>query len=662
MINTEIISSINDVKINAELDVVTAILESYSKTMDILSETNGDESIIQESVLFMEASSEKIGDKSSGNKKLLNSLIEKIKGVINTIIEGFKGVINGIFSAIKFKNTGDMYQLYNDLEFMEIVSKIRNKRDSTNTPTQEYFYALDDNDNIIFQEYDELIDDDDDDIFQEGWLKDKKEDDKINDKFMAELENADPNDIYKKLQKALKQSLDDHYSTSLRSGVIKKNDIISMINTLDLIAKETGSNDTVNELYEAVQQLSKSGDMVENARASAKHISAVKMINEIATELDRVKEERGSLAFRTALEKEKERDESYFNNMSEAEKKYFHSVKHSIINNIIKAINKKYEIFKDFLNANPQKVKPMDANDVGYLIYGGSPVGVINEISLLKQVVWEFISGKNNDNEQKLFSRISTSLKALFGLIRNDINTVDNNSLNYSTFSNVTSKETSTLSKTFESLFSLFRLIRAPFNIFAAKLKRDINKIKNTTDLNSDQIDKRIKNRINIATAAIVAEKMVCGILGFAVSDIAAIFLIKLFTGGVVSATAIVSIMTGSLKITTFAQLFKLMKKCIIKPIMQGRKLQNRANENNMDIYDSKYHVGSRRGHIIANDITKNGHIIADKITGKNNKKADNTKKGDNTVINNTANNDTNTTNGVNNTTANAATNTTAKG
>ena len=661
MINTEIISSINDVKINAELDVVTAILESYSKTLDILSETNGDESIIQESVLFMEASSEKTGDKSSGNKKFLNSLIEKIKGVINTIIEGFKGVINGIFSAIKFKNTGDMYQLYNDLEFMEIVSKIRNKRASTNTPTQEYFYALDDNDNIIFQEYDELIDDDDDDIFQEGWLKDKKEDDKINDKFMAELENADPLDIYKKLQKALKQSLDDHYSTSLRSGVIKKNDIISMINTLDLIAKETGSEDSVNKLYEAVQQLSKSGDMVENARASAKHISAVRMINEIATELDRVKEERGSLAFRTALEKEKEKDESYFNNMSESEKKYFHSVKHSIINNIIKSINKKYEIFKDFLNADPQKVKPMDENDVRYLIYGGSPAGIINEISLLKQVVWEYISKPNG--EQKLFSRIQTSLMVLMGLIRNDINTVDNNSLNYSTFSNVISKETSVLSKTFESLFSFFRLVRAPFNIFAAKLKKNINEIKNSGVLNSDQIDKTIKNRINKATAAIIIEKMVGGILGFTVSEIAAIFLLKLFTGGVVSATTIVSIMTGSLKITTFAQLFKLIKKCIIKPIMQGRKLQNRTNssindmdENNMDINGSKYRVDSKRGIIIANEITK-----------KNNKKANNAKKGDNTVINNTtnnnvANNATNAINSVNNTTANAATNTTAKG
>ena len=631
MINTEIISSINDAKINAELDVVTAILESYSKTLDILSETNGEETIIQESVLFMEASSEKTGDKSSGNKKFLNSLLDKIKGVINTIIEGFRGVIDRVYSSIKFKNTGDMYQLYNDLELIEYVSKIQNKRASTNTPTQEYFYALDENDNIIFQEYDELIDDEDDDIFQEGWGDARKKDKKINDEFMAKLENADPDDIYAQLQKILKPALEDHYSASLRSGVIKKSDIISMLNTIKLISENTGTEADLQDVYEQIQQLSKSGDIVENARACAKFISGTRIVKELANKIDNMKAERGSLATRTGLAKIKEKDPSFFENISESQMKYFEEVQEGRINNMIEVMNKQDRILKDFLNVDPQKLKPMDHDDVSFLLYGGSPAGRITNIGLVKDAIKEFISKKND--KQNLFSRISTSLEVIRGLIRNEINAMDNYNFDYNKFSDITSKRVSLLSKTFESIFTTIRLLNVPFNIQMRKLEKNINEARNNKDLNTNETNNAIKQLLKKAKLAVI-RSTVFGVFIAILPTLICFFLTKLIMNGAISAGIITSLLLSGSKLS-FIRIFKIISKstkAVTKGVKKIQKVDNVANENKdeHDIDSMTVRAGSRRGAMIY-DIF--------------NKKDKNNNTANNTAVNNTANNTTTNTN-----------------
>jgi len=195
-----IIDDIDNAVSSSEIDVLIAIGESYQKLLDMMEYTDLDESIIQETCLFMEA------DDSNTN----NDSKSSIKAVFNKIIDFIKTAfskISDIFRKKFIKNKESMTIVANMFTIMDSVKHVKQPK-----PTKESYYG-----------------DEDDEVVQEG-LFNKTPQEKLADQARKNIkaENKQKATEEKKLSKEkakLNKALSKEYKSAIRKRQLTKNDI-----------------------------------------------------------------------------------------------------------------------------------------------------------------------------------------------------------------------------------------------------------------------------------------------------------------------------------------------------------------------------------------------------------------------------------------------------
>lgn len=232
---TEVFSIIDNTVNESELDVIVSIVESYQKLIRIMDESDYDESIIQETVLFTEA------DNVSTEKKSVGASIkEAFKRLFNAIRVGFTKIANKVKKVYATKKER-FITVVNCLRLLDVL------KNTTVTPvTEGYCDVVFEG---IYQEFNDIEFDDDEEIVQEG----------ISDSIR--MHRAD-----KRIEKAIKlqdkpviDALVTFYNSEIRHNVMSKKDLTELVRALAM----TNSREKMNEVKEALNQLNNSNTMTQ---------------------------------------------------------------------------------------------------------------------------------------------------------------------------------------------------------------------------------------------------------------------------------------------------------------------------------------------------------------------------------------------------------------
>ena len=230
---TEIFSIIDDTVNESELDVITSVVESYQKFIRIMDESDYNESIIQETVLFTEAT-----DTSTDKKSITTSIKESFKKLFNAIRDGFVKIANKVKKVYATKKER-FITVVNCLRLLDVL------KNTTVTPVTEGYCDV-----VfggIYQEFNDI--EFDDEIVQEG----------ISDSIRMHIADRRIAKEIKLQDKPVIDALVTFYNSEIRHNVISKKDLTFLVRALAM----TNSRDKMNAIKNALDQLNNSTAMTQ---------------------------------------------------------------------------------------------------------------------------------------------------------------------------------------------------------------------------------------------------------------------------------------------------------------------------------------------------------------------------------------------------------------
>lgn len=232
---TEVFSMIDDTVNESELDVVVSIVESYQKLIRIMDESDYDESIIQEAVLFTEADAVSKEKKSVGT-----SIKEAFKRLFNAIRVGFTKIANKVKKVYATKKER-FITVVNCLRLLDVL------KNTTVTSVAEGYC------NVVFegiyQEFNDIEFDDDEEIIQEG----------IGESIRQHRSEKRIERAVQLQDKPVIDALVTFYNSEIRHNVMSKKDLATLVRALAM----TNSREKMNEIKEALDQLNNSNTMTQ---------------------------------------------------------------------------------------------------------------------------------------------------------------------------------------------------------------------------------------------------------------------------------------------------------------------------------------------------------------------------------------------------------------
>lgn len=229
----EVFSMIDDTVNESELNVIVSIVESYQKLIRIMDESDYDESIIQESVLFTEAD-----DVSTEKKSVGASIKEAFKRLFNAIRVGFTKIANKVKKVYATKKER-FITVVNCLRLLDVL------KNTTVTPvTEGYCDVVFEG---IYQEFND-IEFDDDEIIQEG----------ISDSIRMYRADRRIEKAAKLQDKPVVDALVTFYNSEIRHNVMSKKDLTELVRALAMTNPEK-----MSEIKAALSQLNNSNTMTQ---------------------------------------------------------------------------------------------------------------------------------------------------------------------------------------------------------------------------------------------------------------------------------------------------------------------------------------------------------------------------------------------------------------